>query len=56
MGVFPPGMRIVERELAELLKIGRLPVRDTLVDLEHKGQIVVRGNGRCVINLERFDG
>jgi DNA-binding GntR family transcriptional regulator len=54
MGVFPPGMRIVERELAKLLS--RMPVRDALVDLERNGQIVSRGNGRCVINLERFDG
>ena len=55
-GRISPGMRIVERELTELLNISRMPVRDALVDLERKGQIVNRGNGRCVINLEGFDG
>lgn len=54
-GRVPQGTRIVERELAELLNISRMPVRDALVDLEHEGLIVSKANGRYVIELGKQD-
>jgi DNA-binding GntR family transcriptional regulator len=52
-GRIPPGTKLVEREVAELLGVSRMPARDALMDLEHEGLIVSRSNGRYVINLNR---
>lgn len=49
-GRIPPGTRLVEREVAHLLGISRMPARDALMDLEHEGLVISRPNGRYVIN------
>ncbi len=54
-GRIPQGTRISEQEMAELLGVSRMPVREALVDLEHEGLIVSKANGRYVIQLERDD-
>jgi len=54
-GSIPPGTRLVEREVAELLKISRAPVRDALLELEKEGLVESRSDGRHVIELEERD-
>jgi DNA-binding GntR family transcriptional regulator len=51
-GRIPPGTKLVERELADLLGISRMPARDALMDLEREGLVVSRPNGRYVIELD----
>ncbi len=54
-GRVPPGTKLVEREVAELLGVSRAPVRDALMELENEGLIVTRSNGRYVIELTEQD-
>ena len=54
-GRIPPGTKLAERELADLLGISRMPARDALMDLEREGLVVSRPNGRYVIELNRED-
>lgn len=54
-GRIPPGTKLSERELAELLGISRMPARDALMDLEREGLVISRSNGRYVIELTRAD-
>lgn len=50
-GRIPPGTKLAERELADLLGVSRMPARDALMDLEREGLVVSRPNGRYVIEL-----
>jgi DNA-binding GntR family transcriptional regulator len=54
-GRIPPGTKLAERELAELLGVSRMPARDALMDLEREGLVVSRPNGRYVIELHSKD-
>jgi DNA-binding GntR family transcriptional regulator len=54
-GSIPPGTKIVEREVADLLGISRAPVRDALMELEKEGLVVTRPSGRYVIQLTQRD-
>jgi len=40
-GMFPPGTRLVENELAERLKVSRTPVRESLQRLSREGFVTV---------------
>ncbi len=52
-GRIAPGTKITERDVAERLKISRMPARDALLDLEREGLIVARPRGRYVIELSK---
>jgi len=54
-GRIPPGSKLAEREVAELLGISRAPVRDALLELEKEGLVVTKPNGRYVIELGKQD-
>jgi len=54
-GRIPPGTKLAERELADLLGVSRMPARDALMDLEREGLVVSRPNGRYVIELHEQD-
>jgi len=54
-GRVPPGTKLVEREVAEMLGISRAPVRDALLELEKEGLIESRPAGRYVIELSERD-
>ncbi len=54
-GRIPPGTKLVERELAELLAISRMPAREALMNLEREGLVVVKGSGRYIIQLTQSD-
>jgi len=54
-GRIPPGTKLVERELAGLFGISRMPARDALMDLEHEGLVISKPNGRYVIELSKAD-
>jgi DNA-binding GntR family transcriptional regulator len=54
-GRIPQGTKLVERELADLLGISRMPARDALMDLEREGLVVSKLNGRYVIELGKED-
>jgi len=54
-GRIPPGTKLVERELADLFGISRMPARDALMDLEHEGLVISKSNGRYVIELSKDD-
>lgn len=54
-GHIRPGTRLIERQLAELLGISRVPVREALIQLEQEGLIISRPNGRYVIELSEQD-
>jgi DNA-binding GntR family transcriptional regulator len=49
------GTRLVERQLAKQLGISRVPVRESLIQLEKDGLIVSRSDGRYVIELSEQD-
>ncbi|MCX6048281.1 MAG: GntR family transcriptional regulator [Chloroflexi bacterium] len=54
-GRIPPGTKLAERELADLLGISRMPARDALMDLEREGLVVSKPNGRYVIEVSKED-
>lgn len=54
-GQFPPGTKLVEREVADLLGVSRAPVRDALMELEKEGLVDTRSTGRYVIELTVSD-
>jgi len=54
-GRIPAGSKVVEREVAELLGISRMPARDALIQLEKEGLVVSKSNGRHVIELSERD-
>ncbi len=55
-GRFPPGTKLIEREIADYLGVSRAPVRDALLQLE-KGRLwlSINRNGRYVIELSERD-
>ena len=54
-GQIPPGTKLAERELADLLGISRMPARDALMNLEREGLVVSKPNGRYVIELSKTE-
>ncbi len=54
-GRFPPGTKLIEREVADNLGVSRAPVRDALLQLEKEGLVVNKPNGRYVIELTERD-
>lgn len=54
-GDIPPGSKLVEREVAELLGISRAPARDALMQLEKEGLVVSKLDARYVIELTERD-
>jgi DNA-binding GntR family transcriptional regulator len=54
-GSIKQGTKVVERELAELLGVSRVPVRDALMQLETEGLVVSKSSGRYVIELKERD-
>jgi DNA-binding GntR family transcriptional regulator len=54
-GKLPPGTRLVEREVAQVLGVSRAPIRDALMELEKEGLVENGPNGRCVIELSERD-
>jgi DNA-binding GntR family transcriptional regulator len=55
LGELPPGTQLVEREVADLLGISRVPVREALNELQTEGLIVTKNNRRYVIELSARD-
>jgi DNA-binding GntR family transcriptional regulator len=56
LGRIPPGTPLVERDLAETLRISRVPVRDALHELEKEGLVLCTAtNRRSVIRLTKRD-
>lgn len=54
-GRLVPGSKLIERELAEVLGVSRMPVHDALVQLEKEGLVVSRAGARSVIALSERD-
>lgn len=55
-GVYPPGRRLIERELVDRFGVSSIPVREALQDLEAQGLVVKRPNAGCtVVKLSRKD-
>src|SRR5579884_3034520 len=55
-GLFAPGDRLREEQLAEALGVSRGPVRNALLQLEREGMVVRRRNrGAIVARLSRED-
>jgi DNA-binding GntR family transcriptional regulator len=54
-GTILQGAKVVERELADLLGVSRVPVRDALMQLENEGLVVSKPSGRYVIKLTERD-
>jgi DNA-binding GntR family transcriptional regulator len=50
-----PGTKLVEREVATLLGISRMPVHEALAELEKEGLVVSRPDARYVIELTKKD-
>ena len=50
-GRIPAGSKITERDVADKLKVSRMPARDALMDLERQGLVVSKSDGRYVIQL-----
>lgn len=55
MGQIPQGTRMVERDIAEILNVSRIPVRDALLLLESEGLVENSPSGRKVITLVEED-
>lgn len=56
LGHLPPGTPLIERELAETLRVSRLPVREALQALEQEGLVSSSSSHRrCVIQLTERD-
>lgn len=54
-GRIPPGTKLIEREVAQLLGTSRVPVRDALRKLEQEGLVIPGSSGRHVIELSERD-
>ena len=54
-GKIVSGSKVTERDVAEWLKISRMPARDALMELEREGLIVNKPGGRYVIELGEQD-
>lgn len=54
-GVFKPGQRLVERELCELIGVGRTSVREALRQLEAEGLVTVYPNRGPVVSTLSAD-
>jgi DNA-binding GntR family transcriptional regulator len=55
-GLFPPGERLREEQLADALGVSRGPIRNALLQLEREGMVVRRPNrGAMVAQLSRND-
>ena len=54
-GRIPPGTKIVERKVADMLDISRAPARDALMMLEKEGLVISRTDARYVIELNERD-
>jgi DNA-binding GntR family transcriptional regulator len=54
-GRFPPGTKLIEREVSDNLGVSRAPVRDALLQLEKEGLVVTKPNGRYVVELTERD-
>lgn len=54
-GEIPLGQKITEREVGELLGVGRMPAREALMALEHEGLVVSTSESRSVLSLEERD-
>ncbi|MCC9074992.1 GntR family transcriptional regulator [Litorilinea aerophila] len=54
-GRIPPGTKLIEREVAELLGISRMPAREALMNLEREGLVVAKNSGRYVIQPTQTD-
>jgi DNA-binding GntR family transcriptional regulator len=55
IGQIPQGTRMVERDIANVLNVSRIPVRDALLQLESEGLIENFSSGRKVITLKEKD-
>ncbi len=55
LGRIPQGARLVEREIAQILHISRVPVREALIELEKEGLLIGSPGGRQVIELTEAD-
>lgn len=49
------GRKITERDVSEMLDIGRMPAREALMELEHEGLIVNNSESRSVLTLNEKD-
>lgn len=49
------GRKITEREVSDLLGVGRMPAREALMTLEHEGLIVSRSESRSIVTLDEND-
>jgi len=54
-GKIAPGSKLIERELAEVLGISRMPIHDALIQLEKEGIVVSKADARYVIELTERD-
>ena len=50
-GQFPPGMRLIERDLCERLGVSRTSVREALRDLEGSGLITTQANRGPIVSI-----
>jgi GntR family transcriptional regulator, trigonelline degradation regulator len=50
-GKFPPGARLVERELCEMMGVSRSSLREALRELEHEGLITVVPNRGPIVSV-----
>ena len=49
MGLFKPGERLVQTELAERFKVSRVAMRDALQDLRQTGLVIDTANGGVIV-------
>ncbi len=54
-GRIPLGTKLVEREVAAMLGISRMPVHEAFIALEKEGLVVTRTDARYVIELTEID-
>ena len=54
-GRIAAGSKITERDVAEKLKVSRMPARDALMDLERQGLVETKPDGRYVVALGAED-
>jgi DNA-binding GntR family transcriptional regulator len=50
-GQLPPDQKLTERDVMQLLDIGRMPARDALMRLEEQGLVVTKPDARYVVKL-----